>query len=89
MMSAKEMFEKLGYNQLYKHKKYMFYEKELVNSPQYENDVIHLSFDFENKTFSKTYGDDNTTCEITLEELQAINKQVEELNERGWNDVKD
>lgn len=80
-MSAKEMFEELGYNEFYKHKTYMFYVKPLKENPNYENDYIHLEFDFKNKTFVKTYGDDNSVYEITLEELQAINKQVEEL---GW-----
>lgn len=78
-MSAKEMFEELGYNELIKHKTYMFYIKPLKENVEYENDEIHLEFDFKNKTFVKTYGDDNSVYEITLEELQAINKQVEEL----------
>lgn len=81
-MSAKDMFEKLGYNELIKHKTYMFYIKPLKENVEYENDEIHLEFDFKHKTFVKTYGDDNSVYEITLEELQAINKQVEEL---GWN----
>ena len=78
MKSAKEMFEELEYK-LYKHKTYMFYEKALKENPNYENDYIHLEFNFKDKTFVKTYGDDNSVYEITLEELQAINKQVEEL----------
>ena len=80
-MSAKEMLEKLGYKTLYKNKHYMFYEKELIDYPEYENDYIHLEFNFKEKTIDKSYGDDNTTYPITLEELQAINKQVKEL---GW-----
>ena len=82
-MSAKEMFEKLGYKELIKNKTYMFYVKELRDNPEYENDYIHLEFDFKDKTICKTYGDDNSVYEITLEELQAINKQVEELK---WNE---
>ena len=81
-MSAKEMFEKLGYNRLYENKHYMFYVKVLIETPEYEKDSIHLEFNFDNKTINKTYGDDNSVSEITLKELQAINKQVEEL---GWN----
>lgn len=84
-MTAKEMFEKLGYNELIKHKSYMFYIKplkiEIPDEPFYENDELHLEFNFNDKTVTKSYGDDNTTHSITLEELQAINKQVEEL---GW-----
>lgn len=78
--SAREMFEELGYNQLYQNKRYMFYVKDLIDTPEYEKDSIHLEFNFENKTFNKTYSDDNSVYEITLDELKAINKQVEELN---------
>ena len=83
-MKAKEMFEELGYNEFYKHNTYMLYVKPLKENPEYENDYIHLEFNFKDKTFVKTYGDDNSVYEITLEELQAINKQVEELH---WNDT--
>ena len=81
-MSAKEMFEKLGYK-LYKHQTYMFYEKALKKKPEYENDYEHIEFNFISETINKTYGDDNSVSDITFEELQAINKQVEEL---GWNE---
>ena len=84
MKSAKEMFEELGYKQLYKNKHYMFYVKDLIDTPEYEKDSIHLEFNFISETINKTYGDDNSVSDITLEELQAINKQVEEL---GWNDT--
>lgn len=80
-MTAKEMFEKLGYNELIKHKSYMFYIKPLKEIVEYENDEIHLEFNFTNKQIVKTYGDDNSVYGITIDELQAINKQVEEL---GW-----
>ena len=50
---------------------------------EYERDCIHLEFNFDTKTFNKTYGDDNTVHEITVEELQAINQQCKEL---GWLD---
>ena len=82
MASARELFEELGYHEMYQNKHYMFYVKNLVDNPEYENDRIHLEFNFDNKTFNKTYGDDNSVCEITLEELQAINQQVNEL----WGD---
>lgn len=80
-MSAREMFEKLGYKKLYKNKSYMFYEKEIIENPVYEDDYLHIEFNFKMKAICKTLGDDNTPSDITLEELQAINKQVEEL---GW-----
>lgn len=71
-MSAREMFEKLGY-ELYEHKTYMFYEKALKENPEYENDYEHIEFNFISETINKTYGDDNSVSDITLEELD---KQV-------------
>lgn len=81
--SARDMFEELGYNEMYQNKHYICYVKDLVDTPEYERDSIHLEFNYDTKTFNKTYGDDNSVYEITLEELQAINQQIKEL---GWLD---
>lgn len=71
-MSAKEMFERLGYKLI-------------------QNDVNWLIYSFNNKfkiMFYKPQQDFKIECleniynTIDMEELQAINKQVEEL---GWN----
>lgn len=70
-MSADEMFKKLGYK-----------KAEIGCFIQYNivDDEISLNFDLDNKTVSKTKGyKDNIP--ITMQELQAINKKVEEL---GW-----
>ena len=72
-MSAKEMFEKLGFN----------YRKEL-----YKNDEI-IEIQFNNNsgtwiTISKTkieYVEEHNKRELPINLLQAINKQIEEL---GW-----
>ena len=86
-MSAKEMFEKLGYRrneQIYfqnatiedMDKRFIDYQKNKVH-------IILSSFGvpaickFEVGMFYR-----NKVQDITLEELQAINKQIEEL---GWN----
>lgn len=82
-MSAKEMFEKLGYKLGRDCEYYLFYEKALKENAEYENDYLHISFEKQDKAFIKTYGDDNSPEIISIEELKAINKQVEEL---GWND---
>ena len=82
-MSVKEMFKELGYETLYSFDTYMYYEKPLKQNPEYEKDYEHLEFNLINKTINKSYGDDNSVSDITLGELQAINKQIEEL---GWND---
>lgn len=79
---ADKMFEKLGYkNHWTHHPYYMFYEKDLKENAEYENDSVHIEFNFEKKTINKTYGDDNTACDIDMQELQAINEKCIEL---GW-----
>ena len=76
MKSAKEMFEELGY------------EKTTVINPDGCIDYINkkkkyseIYFDKNFKLITKHYLNSGVACPITLEELQAINKQVEEL---GW-----
>ena len=74
-MSAKEMFEKLGYKQVNNDINYLIYDLD---------GVFKLKFykpqqDIEIEVIEDTY---NT---LDVEELQAINKQVEEL---GWLDDK-
>ena len=66
-MSAKEMFEKLGYKCI---------DEERLVYKKYDDSIkrtIHIAF-FDNQKIL-------ITKSIGLEELQAINKQVEEL---GW-----
>lgn len=80
-MSAKEMFEKLGY-EYYEDDGFNCYVKEI--SELIEPDYI--SFDrLERKFFVSRNSkyDNGTTINMSL--LQAINKQVDEL---GWLDVK-
>lgn len=78
-MSAKEMFEELGYKQLKQMKNYkhlLVYEK--YDARYKETSVI--TFNTSGKVISKELNDEGW-C-IFIPELQAINKQVEEL---GWN----
>jgi hypothetical protein len=70
-MSAKEMFKKLGYKRTTNNKN----EIEYIHKVIYGGDK-YIYFNKQNK-FIETFE------YITLEELQAINKQVEEL---GWSD---
>ena len=90
MKSAKEMFEELGYacDEGCDGFLYSKWVEEIV-----DNGGIIMPTDFniqiniEKKPFSvmktktKEFFNDSKPIEITLEELQAINKQVEEL---GW-----
>lgn len=72
-MSAKEMFEKLRYENIQSRDKTLLkYER---------NGMKKIWFDLEYKEILL-----DGVCHFKLKELQAINKQVEEL---GWNNVKD
>ena len=67
IMTAKEMFEKLGYK--------LINDKNIVyKGTHFTGRIIHIAF-FSDKQILITQS-------IGIEELQAINKQVEEL---GWN----
>lgn len=64
-MSAKEMFEKLGYKQEQKNNWIIYYDD--------ANSIVFM----DDKSFYKRYYYD--AGDITIEELQAINQQVKEL----------
>lgn len=77
-MSADEMFEKLGYK---KRKEQQPKKDEIKEIIIYKNDKIYSEIEFWNdKTIIKVKGYDSVDY-ISIEELQAINKKVEEL---GW-----
>ena len=79
-MSAKEMFGALGYEQDLNNSYNIGYFKRVT-----ELRIRTITFikDYKYMTFI----DSDNNCSITLQELQAINKQIEEL---GWlEDVKD
>ncbi len=68
-MTAKEMFEKLRYENIQSRDKTLLkYER---------NGMKKIWFDLENKEILL-----DGVCHFTLKELKAINKQIEEL---GWN----
>lgn len=79
-MNAKEMFEKLGYEQR-KHEHYIKYVKK-----PFISDWFVILFDLKEQVFSSIITTDSpftpdVPLELNIEELKAINKQVEEL---GW-----
>jgi len=78
-VSAREMFEKLGYRDRKDIKNYIG----LIKS-YYKNYDEIINF-YENKEVMKTGEYDGSYSNITLDELQAINKQISEL---GWNNEK-
>lgn len=95
-MNAKEMFEKLGYELTTNGVILLTYYKGRMglNSWEHKNTKPHLLygtdkeiiFDKENKDFltrcpSRQEDYEDCSAEINMQELQAINKQVEEL---GW-----
>jgi hypothetical protein len=72
-MTAKEMFEELGY-EIYKGFCYIEYTKEKPIN-RYQSDSCQIRF-YENDKKISVYQN------LDLQELKAINKQIEEL---GWN----
>lgn len=80
-MSAKEMFEELGYHEAYEHNNIITYHKEE------HNPYILYGFEFVlNHEFISCYRKVGNkfnygAVNLSLEELKAINKQIEEL---GW-----
>lgn len=95
-MSAKEMFKKLDYDCDVSCDGILYYKwvEEYRNNDKYNDLVdylIHIEFEKDNDGNCRNFR--KTKCEglfgkekpdyITLEELQAINKQIEELE---WNE---
>jgi hypothetical protein len=78
MKTAKEMFEELGYDYvgIDEFGCFLTYYKKTYD--------IEIYFDLEDGTFQKVMRWNGLHPSIKYKELQAINKQVEEL---GWNDV--
>lgn len=74
-MSAKEMFEKLGYGDYFKCENFR------ITYQNFEKECKMIEFDYKNKQLILA-DDSKEIFELSLEELQAINKQIEEL---GWN----
>ena len=77
-MSAKEMFEKLGYD---------YFDNGLrITCQNYEiSECKLIEFNLQEKKMWLA-DDSEEVVELSLKEIRAINKQVEEL---GWNNVKD
>ena len=88
-MTAQEMFKKLNYECLEDHDNYIEYITKWID--WYGKGVCEIVFDYNIKQIEiycyidrKEVNKENKNIDIVLsvEELQAINKQVEEL---GWN----
>lgn len=84
-MNAKEMFENLGYELIEDGKTYLRYADYFDKEKKHMGGEM-IDFDKKNKKFRLTRKScqGNTHFKYgTLEELKAINRQVEEL---GWNE---
>ena len=83
MKTAKEMFEELGY-------RYKGFGNTIAysNYDPYSYEYKDIKFDNKTKTIDckkgGNYFEPDKKFDITMQELQAINKQVEEL---GWLDA--
>lgn len=73
MKTAKEMFEKIGYE-------YTTYSKDIIFSKEFEYATVELYFDIDTKSLTIQSNKD-IAFEFNIKELKAINKQCEEL---GW-----
>ena len=78
-MSAKEMFEELGYEQRIDNN--CIYYCKLITIPKKYGGIIIDSINFIPKNRCSNKNTIHTSKNINVQELQAINKQVEEL---GW-----
>ena len=79
MKSAKEMFEELGYEIEQNNEKWLVYINAIAYDEFGGGRIDKVIFDKQYKEISSTT--DDMFVPIPLCELQAINKQVEEL---GW-----
>lgn len=73
-MSAKEMFEKLGFEEPYHDDREIIYYRCNSNTK-----IAEIEFDLYDKTFYCDYLDE--AMEVDMETLKAINQQCHEL---GW-----
>ena len=80
-MSAKEMFEKLGYIECHENEWDLSYSKTIVNNQFYTSPITINFRKMCDETIEK-YDIEGNSVPIYVLELQAINKQIEEL---GWN----
>ena len=81
-MTAKEMFEKLGYELKEKTTKYLRYKKGVSKY----SDGMYIEFKLDDKkirSYTKTPQYNNNPRYADFKEFEPINKQVEEL---GWNE---
>lgn len=72
-MTAKKMFEELGYE-------YITYGKDVIFTKEFGYATVELYFDVETKNLI-IQSNKNIAFEFNIKELKAINKQIEEL---GW-----
>ena len=72
-MTAREMFESLGYTLIRSDNCFISYEKNEINA------LTRFVFVMKDKKFYSEYN--AVAHDITMDELKAVNKQVEEL---GW-----
>lgn len=76
-MSAKEMFEKLGYTEYEETYKYIYYKESLGKIVIFNKETRLVQLHIED-----SYGCRIGYNLLSISLLQAINKQIEEL---GWN----
>ena len=87
-LEARYMFEELGYEYTHYDSEEITYIKQ--DRQWREDGKVIISFDLLNKEIELSFqGDVSNSLPVflSMKELQAINKQVEELEEKGWDNV--
>lgn len=79
MKSAKEMFEELGYEETLNNEYTLCYSKKIFISDIYKIEFYKNIKEFICHWYSDSPFEDAHPFEVNMKELQAINKQVEEL----------
>lgn len=79
-MKAKKMFEELKYEYNIVKYRNQIVRIEYIQDYEYSSNI---TFNLESKSFNVWFGEDKQSGGITVDMLNAINKQIEEL---GWNE---
>ena len=80
-MSAKEMFEELGYEITFENEYTLTYTKKIFISDEHQIEFYKNIQCFASKRWSDSPFEDAKPFELNMQELKAINQQCKEL---GW-----
>ena len=82
-MDAKEQFEAIGYEMTFENEYTLTYTKKIFVSDEHQIEFYKNIKCFSSMVWSDSPFEDAKPCEVTMDELKAINQQCKEL---GWLD---